>query len=95
MQMKLHASPPRPLRSFDRSQTLMQLTWLQAMNDLDGISTVAGIFPPLQHPTRSQTSSNPSLATVLGGEAHKTLFVVKGRQVAAANGGPGGLAPQN
>jgi hypothetical protein len=80
LQVLVHASPPRLARIFDRLQTLVQFTVLQVILLPDGIST-AGIFPPLQHPTSTQTSSNPSLEVVPGGFAQRLPSVVRGRQV--------------
>jgi hypothetical protein len=83
VQVLTQASPLRLVRIFDRMQTLVQFTSLQGINSPEGTSTL-GVIPPLQHPTSKQTSSNPSLAIVPGGSAHKKLFVVKGRQLSAA-----------
>lgn len=68
---------------FSRAQTLVQFTSRQAIYDPDGISTVT-VFPPLQHATNTQMSSNPSLEIVPGGLSHRSLFVVNGRQAPAA-----------
>lgn len=84
VQVLSQASMPRPLRIFDRSHTLVQLTLRHVINEPDGIST-STLLPPLQHPTSTQTSSNPSLEMVPRGLAQRSLFVANGRQVPAAS----------
>jgi hypothetical protein len=83
VQVLSQASFPRLFRIIDRSQTLVQFTSRQVIYDPDGVST-APVFPPLQHATNTQTSSNPSLEIVPGGLAHRSLSIVNGRQVSAA-----------
>jgi hypothetical protein len=75
VQVLMQVSSPRFLRWIDRLQILAQFAVLQGIDWPDGSSTVTGL-PRLQHATKLQTSSNPSLDTVPGGFAHKSLSVV-------------------
>jgi hypothetical protein len=65
VQTLLQASFPKWLRIIDNIHTLTQLTPEQAIHNPEGVSTAYSC--PLQHPTSTQTSSFPSLATVPGG----------------------------
>jgi hypothetical protein len=84
VQVVLQASSPRFSRWIDRLQILVQFAVLQVIDWPDGSSTSATVLPRLQHATKLQTSSNPSLDTVPGGFAHKLLSVVRGRHVDCA-----------
>ena len=90
MQVVLQASSPRFVRWVDRLQILVQFAVLQVIDWPDGSSTATAL-PWLQHATKLQTSSNPSLEIVPGGFAHKPLSVVNGRHVdeVSSCAGPG------
>jgi hypothetical protein len=83
VQVLSQASLPRPLRTSDRSQMLVQLTSRQAIYNPESISKET-VFTLLQHANNTQTSSNPSLEIFPGGLAHRSLSIVNGRQVSTA-----------
>ena len=80
MQVVVQASSPRFARWTDRLQIFAQFAVLQSITWPEGSSTDTAL-PRVQHATKVQTSSNPSLENVPGGLAHKSVSVVKGKQV--------------